>query len=361
MHNYYSCPQLALFYIDVERNELAPTCPRMFILICVLSLMGLAAAQQPTQPPFPTFAPPSDFVPLCDPANFTTSPPLSDLQFPDLPNQFSFILEQNEKEFNATAILIISYDGPGNRGRLETRANVLYEVQIFDYTLGEIFNISGDACSVLAIADNPYSLLFGFEDRNGTLHIGSPRTALEGLVEGVSTRYVGEDTIRGIHTQHWQTCYTVENSYSSLNDFYFAAKGWDYAGQGKNLDTTQMVPVQFTQTVRYPNYYYVDDIVDSDLTYYIMDFRAGPDSVPDSLFRVPNGVGCTGRFPGKPVPQIPQFFSTHVEQVNTNRPTPTIQTVRVRWLILNLCHNSAEYLPVNSSLSLSLVHIISLQ
>ena len=289
--------------------------------------MGLAAAQ----PPSPTSAPAPDFVPLCDPANFTTSPPLSDLPVPDLPDQFSFTLEQSAKEFNATAILIMYYDGPGNRGRLETRAGDLYEVEIFDYTLGEIFTISGDVCSVSAIADNPYYLVFGFEDRNGTSHIGSPRTFLEGLEEGVSTRYVGEDMVRGIPTQHWQSCFTIENSYSNLNEFYFAAEGWDYAGQGGNLDMTQMVPVQYTRNFRSKSYYYDvnDTTVDSDITYHIVGFRAGPDSVPDSLFRIPNGLACTGRFPGQPVPQIPQFFSTYVQLVSTSFPPPTVQTYRV--------------------------------
>ena len=87
-----------------------------------------------------------------------------------------------------------------------------------------------------------------------------------------------------------------------------------------------MVPVQFTQTARYSD---LDDTV--DLTYYIMDFRAGPDSVPNSLFRVPNGLACTGRFPEQPVPEVPQFFSTYVQLVSTDSPPPTVHTYRVRW------------------------------
>ena len=263
-------------------------------------------------------------MPLCDPTNFSTSPPLSDLPVPDLPDQFSFTLEQSEKEFNATAVLTLYYDGPGNRGRLDTRSSDYLYVQIFDYTLGEVFAISADICSVSAIADDPYSL-FGIENRNGTRHIGSPRTFLEGLGEGVSTRYIGEDMVRGIPAQHWQACSTVDNTYSNLNDYYFAAKAWDYAGQGKNLDATQLVPIQFAQKARYT---YPDD--DYHLTYDIVDFRAGPDSVPNSLFRVPNGLACTGRFPGQPVPQVPQFFSTYVQLVSANSLPPTVQTYRVR-------------------------------
>ena len=299
------------------------------VFMLYLSLVGLAAAQPTPTPPA------SEFVPLCDPANFSTNPPLRDLPVPNLPDQFSFISEVSLREFNYTYVLTEYYDGPGNRGRLETRYDDLLSFEIFDYNLGEIFRVFGDDCIVLAIDDNqPYGSLssFGIENRNGTSHIGSPRTFLEGLGEGVLTRYIGEDIIRGIRTQHWQSCFTVENIYSYLTDYYFVTKAWDYAGRGQTLDMTQMVPVQFTRGIRTMNY---NGTVDNDyldyLTYSIVDFRAGPGSVPESVFRVPNGLACTGRFPGKPVPQIPPFFSTYVQrQVATNVPTPTIQTYRVR-------------------------------
>ena len=305
----------------------------MFMLY--LSLVGLAAAQPTPTPPA------SEFVPLCDPANFSTNPPLRDLPVPDLPDQFSFINEVSLREFNYTYVMTEYYDGPGNRGRLETRYNDFLSVDIFDYNLGEIFSILGDDCIVLAIDDNlPYGYLgsFGIENRNGTSHIGSPHIFLEGLREGVLTRYVGEDMIRGIRTQHWQSCLTVENIYSHLIDYYFVATAWDYAGQGQTLDMTQMVPVQFTRNTRITNY---NGTMDNDylnyLTYSIVDFRAGPDSVPESVFRVPNGLACTGRFPDKPVPQIPPFFSTYIQQVATNVPIPTIQTYRVRLPLHTSC------------------------
>ena len=91
----------------------------MFALL-YLSLMVLAASQ-PVQPLSPTAPPASDFVPLCDPANFSTSPPLRDLPFPDIPDQLSFTAELSVIDSNLTGILTYYYDGSGNCGRIDLR------------------------------------------------------------------------------------------------------------------------------------------------------------------------------------------------------------------------------------------------
>ena len=285
----------------------------------VMLLFGLSVGQ-----------PASNFVPICDPDNFIGS---AESPVPDLPDQFSFTVEGNLIESNSTAVTTEYYDGPGNRGRLEFRFNgssSMGILGIFDYNLEEIFVIpdfiTGDNCRVYTIAYDPPRFLnftLGVENRNGTIHIGSPRTFLERLRDDVAAQYIGEDMVRGIPTQRWQACFSAENN-SYLIDYYFAAESWDYEGQGRNLDATQMVPVQFTLnatrimngTVR--NIYHI---------YSVVDFRAGPDSVPDSLFRVPNGLACTGRFPGQPLPPIPQFFSTYIQQTPNN--PASVQTLRV--------------------------------
>ena len=281
-------------------------------------------------------SPAADFMPVCDPDNFNppsgTNLQVPDLQVPDLPDQFSFTIEGNLIERNRTVVMTEYYDGPGNRGRLEFGFNGSSNVGIFDYNIGEIFFIpdfaSEDDCRVYPIADNPVFLnfTFGVENRNGSIHIGSPRTYIEQLRDNAATRYVGEDMIRGIPTQRWQACFAAENN-SYLIDYYFATEGWDYEGQGRNLDMTQMVPVQFSLNATQ----IVNDTIRSQYHIYtVVDFQAGPDSVPDSVFRVPNRLACTGRFPGQPVPQVPQFFSTYVQQVAT-QPVPTVQTYRVSY------------------------------
>ena len=289
--------------------------------LAVLSfVIGLVAGQN------------ADFTPICDPADF--QPPSDPI--PGLPDQFSFTIEGNLIERNSTAIMTEYYDGPGNRGRLEFGFNASSGIGIFDYNLGEIFFIpdfrTGDDCRVFPIADNPSFLnfTFGIENRNGTVHIGSPSTFAEQLRNVAATQYIGEDMVRGIPTQRWQACFNRENI-SYLIDYYFATEDWNYEGQGQKLDSTQMVPVQFTlNTTRIVN----GTIRDIYHIYTVVDFRAGPDSVPESIFRVPNGLACTGRFPGQPVPQLPQFFSTSVQQVSSSSPVPSVQTVRVRkkWL-----------------------------
>ena len=286
-------------WIDMQAVQLA----------VVLMFFGVAVGQM------------ADFTPLCDPDNFDQQGPA----VPDLPDQFSFTIEGNLIERNSTAIMTEYYDGPGNRGRLEFGLNGSAYMGIFDYDLGEIFAIpdfrTGDGCRVFAIADDPpfLNFTFGLVHQNGSVHIGSPRTFIEGLRDGVATQYVGEDMVRGIPTQRWQACFGAENI-SYLIDYHFVAEEWNYEGQ------TQMVPVQFTlNTSRLVN----GTVRDIYHIYSVVDFRAGPESVPETLFQVPNGLACTGRFPGQPVPQIPDFFSFYVEQTSP-APYPYIQTLRVR-------------------------------
>ena len=296
--------------------------------ILLLSLASLAVGQN-TSPVVPVTQPaPSGFMPICDPDSYTPiGPPV-----PYLPDQFSFTIEGNLLERNSSAVITEYYDRPRDRGRIEFGINGSSAYSIFDYTMGEIFLIpdyqSGDDCRVFPIADGPRFLnrTFGIVNQNGSIHIGSPRTFIEALRDDTTTKYLGEAMVRGIPAQRWQACFGGENI-SYLIEYYFAAEPWNYDGQGRNLGDTQMVPVQFTlNTTRIDSSGMVRNIYH---IYSVVDFRAGPDSVPDSLFRVPNGLACTGRFPGQPVPQVPQFFSTYYERVYSIMGINSIQTVKV--------------------------------
>ena len=297
-----------------------------------LSLLGslaVARQQQPTPgAPATGGAPPGHEVPglgltpVCDPGNFNSSGP----PFPNLPDQYSFTMEWNR---NGTAVVTMYYDGPHDRGRLEVAFNgSLFYCAIFDYTLEDVFVIPElrNDCPIDPIADLSFLVSddFGFEIWNGTIHIGSPGWLLEGLMGDTPTRYVGEEMVRGIPTHHWQTCFRGEVSY--LRDYYFVARSWSY-GRVHKLEATQMVPIQFT--VNYPfegrNVHNI---------YSITDFRTGPDSVPDSMFQVPDGLAYTGQRPSQPVPQVPEFFSTYVQQTSSIAPSAhKVETYRVRRFI----------------------------
>ena len=300
--------------------------------ILLLSLATLTAGQTRNTPaPVPVTQPaPSGFVPICDPDASYSGPPV-----PYLPDQFSFTIEGNLVERNSSAVVTEYYDRPRDRGRIEFGMNGSSAYSIFDYTTGEVFLIpdyqSGDDCKVYSIADGSRFLnrTFGIVNQNGSIHIGSPRTFIENLRDDTATQYLGEDMVRGIPTQRWQACFGSENI-SYLINYYFVAEPWNYDGQGRNLDTMQMVPIQFTlNTSRIDSSGMIKNIYH---IYSVVDFRAGPESVPDSVFRVPNGLACTGRFPGQPVPQVPQFFSTYYSATAVNR----IQTVKVITFMMQL-------------------------
>ena len=299
---------------------------QVLLLLCVVSSQKL---------PVPASA--EEFMPICDPQEYeynSDDPPL-----PDLPKQFSLTVEGNLVERNSTAIMTEYYDGPGNRGRLEFKHNDKSGIGIFDYNLEEVFFIhhheSGVKCRVYPLATHPPRFInrtFGVvHGDNGTIHIDSPRVFFEKLRENDTTQYLGEDfTVRGIPAQRWQACFNRENN-SYLIDYYFAAEDWNYDGQGQKLDLIhQQVPLQFTLNVtRIDHHGHLRNIYH---IYSVIDFHAGPDSVPDSLFRVPNGLACRGRFPGQPVPQIPQFFSTYVQRAHRNFNRTHIYRVRFyRW------------------------------
>ena len=301
-----------------------------FILLLCLSLLGFSVSQQqPATKAAPVTAVPTapGLGPVCDPDNFDSSDP----PVPDLPDQFSCTVEWTRTD-NVTAIITEYFDGPHNRGRIEGGFNGTFIYYILDYSLGEIFFISdvqseGD-CRVYDMSDNPSILnfSFGIENRNGTFHSASPRTFLEKLRSDTPTRYVGEEMVRGILTQHWQACFHGENGTGSYSiDYYFVDKSWTYGRTVHN--PAQTIPVQFTFTQLLDGENNVD-------IYSFVDFQYGPDSVPDSVFRVPNGLACPGRFPGQPVPQVPQYFSTYVQVTSNLLPsTHYVQTYRVRHAI----------------------------
>lgn len=254
----------------------------------------------------------AQLVQLCDSTTFaSTTPP--DPPLPDIPSQFYATVEANLIQRSQTIVVTEYYDQVGDRGRLEVILNGTKEIGIFDYTLGEIFLIpdpQGGDCRVFPISPSTDFLrfTFGFQERNGSLHIGSPGAVLERIHSmNASTIYLGEDTVRGIPVLHWQSCVSLVNN-SYLVDYYFSHSNWTYGDQDDNVP---MVPIQFNLNDSFVNSR--GEIHNSNHVYTFVDFQSGPDSVPDEVFTVPTGLACKGRIPGQPIPKPPDTFSGRVE------------------------------------------------
>ena len=266
------------------------------VLLC---LMGLVFGQ---------------YVPVCDPMNYTGPPAIP---LPNLSTQFSVVIEANFGQNNRTSDVKEYFDEAGNRGRFEiTSTNFGADkiVGIFDYDDGEIFVISnGDDCAVRLIANSSTrrflteTPIFGFQDGvNGSVHIGTVRDFFR-LRRNTNATWLGVEDVRGIPCNRWQTC-TVMQSYSYTLDYYFATEDWEFAlGDGPT-------PVQVVLSAidaREPG--------EPELlmhTYSFVSYDSGPRSVPDDVFAVPIGLACTGRIPGQPVPQFPEYYSATLERVD---------------------------------------------
>ena len=248
------------------------------------------------------------YMPVCDPANYTGPP---SIPLPNLPTQFSAVIEANLGQENSTTNVREYFDEVGNRGRFEITRYGLKTVGIFDYDDGEIFRISdGDTCEVSLIADPSTRTffteapIFGFLDSvNGSVHIGTIRDFFQ--LRNNNATWLGVEVVRGIPCNRWQTCTVLENNSYTL-DYYFATENWDFAlGNGAT-------PVQVIL-----NALIVRKGVAESLNhiYSFVSFDTGPRSVPDEAFTVPFGLICSGRIPGLPVPSLPEYFSATIEAV----------------------------------------------
>ena len=62
-------------------------------------------------------------------------------------------------------------------------------------------------------------------------------------------------------------------------------------------------------------------------TYSFVFYDTGSRSVPNEVFTVPIGLVCTGRNPGIPVPQFPEYFSLSLEAVQQRRQAVVVYKV----------------------------------
>jgi hypothetical protein len=258
-------------------------------------------------------------MPVCDP-NYTGPP---SIPLPNLPAQFSAVIEANLGQENSTTNVREYFDGVGNRGRFEITRYGLKTVGIFYYDDGEIFRISdGDTCEVSLIADpSTRSLftetpIFGFLDSaNGSVHIGTVRDFFQ--LRNNNATWLGVEVVRGIPCNRWQTCTVLENNSYTL-DYYFATENWDFA-QGNGATPVQVIL----------NALIIRKGVTESLNhiYSFVSFDTGPRSVPDEAFTVPFGLICSGRTAGLPIPSLPEYFSATIEAVQRTTSSALVYKV----------------------------------
>lgn len=261
----------------------------------------------------------SEFVPVCNPAEFILGSDHPPLPTDSIPDQFFYTARADIVELMSTYYVSEYFDGPGNRGRFETDAFGSVLTVIADYNLQEAFLLDGDTgeCTVNILqtvqssSEMFASFIFGIvPGQNGTVHVGLPSFFL--MFNNESARYLGNDTIRGVPCLHWQTCTVSEHNTSSyIIDYYFSdpSSGWIEAGG------TNSVPILLVLKGQNVNGT-TGSITEMEHYYAFATFQGGSDVVPDDLFQVPLGVACKGRVPGQQLPPFPSYFSASSEYVN---------------------------------------------
>ena len=268
-----------------------------------------------------------DVAPVCDPSQFTPDP--SDPRFPPLPSQFSTttqaVIEYDRSSGGPTEITVREYfDEVGNRGRLEYAYNGSTGYIIYDYGMKELFYVYGDGseCNVQETTkDNPFlKETFGFRVQDGAPHIGTVsqyfRTDTDAIV------FVDQKDVRGIPCNHWKSCFNFTNKSYTI-DYYFSRNDTDWTSSYGDDPVPVLIIVNGTKVDNDSS-----EIRDIMNIYTFVAFDSGPDSVPDEVFSVPTGLVCKGRIRGKPLPSLPNYFATFLEEVDENNKTVAVIKVR---------------------------------
>ena len=260
------------------------------------------------------------FPPVCN----TTNSQSPALPVPSLPMQYSTTIQAivGPGELGKYVEYGVRdyFDDIGNRGRLEIAHLGNFSYSVYDYNLREIFTVDADeGCTVRKIADTGDRVLFGVREVNGSVHIG--RVSDFFLLGNTSNLvYKGEISVRGIPCNRWQSCTVRNDSTSYTVDYYFSRSSPDWMSAYDN----DPVPVQIVVNGTAPNSDDPNTFHNVQNTYLFASFNSGQDSVPDDVFQIPTGISCKGRIDGKPLPLLPDYFSTFVELVDEDEQTVNI-------------------------------------
>lgn len=306
------------------------------MVLVLAPLLCMAQGFNPTAAGLPPILQPTDvFEDLC--VAFPTSPPSQPLPT-ELPRQFSVHVEANLLERNRTVWVHEFYDDVNNRGSITFIQGGVREQVIYDYDKEEVFlfpdTMRGTECSVFPLTESrTLNFTFGITRVNGSIHIGSTSAFLGLLVNDIPTQYMGPSNVRGTPALRWQACVT-SGPFSFFADYYYTTTdSWTYAtvGNPEEFDLT------LTQIIVRGNGLVNDTVNNFYHVYSAFGYQSGPASVPERAFSVPTGTACVGRIRGLPVPEVPNFFSTYVQYVDSMSDTPQVITGRVSGVFMGTC------------------------
>ena len=268
-----------------------------------------------------------DVTPVCDQLAYTLGP--TDPRLPSLPSQFSTTVQAVVQSRGPGEISVREYfDDVGNRGRMDFAYNGTSGYLLVDYESLQIFSVVGATeCTVRVVEESNPGLreTFGFRLQEGAPHIGTAAHFFR-TNDTDSVLFMGQEDLRGIPCNHWQSCYTLSDRSYTI-DYYFSRNDSNWTSSYRSDPVPVMIIVNGTNE---------DESTNSTRsvlnTYTFVDFNVGPDSVPDDVFRVPNGLSCKGRAPGMPLPSLPDYFSAFFEAVDENNKTVSVFRVRLLFL-----------------------------
>ncbi|CAL1542968.1 unnamed protein product [Lymnaea stagnalis] len=285
--------------------------PKLRLLLVILQLVSWAYCSFDWHTPSYTCA--STHTPRAD--------PWVKLYIPNLPSQYSMKVEANIVQKNWTTEVEEHYDAHKSRASLSLTFNGSTTVSIFDYTIGEKYNIyPNGTCQT----DVPTFDVYGYT-KMGKLSHPALATVYEvfHFGTGFNQTYIGKEVVRGIPVDHWTSCQEWPDVGAKFQlDYYFSDPDYTMAGgvtqvpvravlngSANNLNADMK---KLTGTHHFTHIY--------DFT----SFRAGP-VLNEDVFRIPPGVVCRGKVNSKAMPSLPPEFEVSMEVIIPDSSLPPRQ------------------------------------
>lgn len=260
---------------------------KVLVLVCICSIVPYAVTQ-------------------CIPSPNVTPGP-NDPQLPTFPNEFQTRVEANIQEKNYSVTAIEYFSVLSKKASVHLIRDGDESILLYDYANNQLFYVKDNQCHIGNLSSDPNTMLFGDDMINGIPHIVTSNAALHFLKSNGQV-YKGTANVRGITTDHWQTCLQWPKLMSTFTlDYYFAAEWWADPVAFPQIPVRAVVTGLQTQVSGQSTKF--------SHTYDYIDFRPKVQDV--SVFETPSGVICYGRVSTKPVPTLPDKYHYRTEIITS--------------------------------------------